>query len=142
LDRILIFDNGPASLHGMGALLRHNHYAVLETSTESQAIEVGKTCESLALLVTNVELGRCSSTEVALKLVAIYPDLPLLLLSATPMLWWMSHDASNFKLFPPTGIDFLEKPFSASELILKVRTLIGLSAKPRIEQGSQTKRAA
>ena len=125
VDTILILDDDAANLQGIGAVLRSEPYAVLEASSGLQAVELGTTCGSLALLVTDMDLARSSGTEVALKLVALYSHLPVLLISGTPMVWWMSHDASNFKLFPPTGIDFLEKPFSVSQLLMKVRNLIG-----------------
>ncbi len=133
MDTILILDDDAANLQGISALLRYEHYAVLEASTGSEAVELGTTRGPLALLVADMDLARSSGVEVALKLVALDSRLPVLLISGTPMVWWMSHDASNFKLFPPNGIEFLEKPFSVSQLLLKVRNLIG---------GKQTRRAA
>ena len=140
MDTILIFDDDPAALHGIGAVLRSKRYGVIEASSDSQAVELGMTCGPLALLVTNIDLRQSSSTEVALKLVAAYPTLPVLLIG-TPMVWWMSHEASNFKPSSPTGIDFLEKPFSVSELLNKVRILIG-ETQPRTVHGRPMNRAA
>jgi len=133
---ILILDDDAANLQGLGALLRYERYEVLEASTGAQAVELGTTRGPLALLVTDMDLPQSSGTEVALKLVSLYSDLPVLLISGTPMAWWMTHDASNFKLFPPAGIAFLEKPFSVSQLLQNVRSLIG-GAHPRGKSGSQ-----
>lgn len=136
METILILDDDAANLHGISAVLRSEQYGVLEASTGMQAVQLGTTGGPPALLVTDMELGRTSGMEVALKLVARYSHLPVLLISGTPMVWWMSHDASNFRLFPPAGIDFLEKPFSASELLTKVRTLIGKATKRQSTQAA------
>jgi FixJ family two-component response regulator len=50
--------------------------------------------------------------------------IPVLFISGTPRLWWTSRDVSNFKLFPPVSVDFIEKPFSGSQLLTKVGELI------------------
>ena len=136
MDTILILDGDAANLHGIGAVLRSQHYGVLEASSHSQAVELGTTCGPLALLVTDIDLDQYSSTEVAMKLVAAYPTLPVLLVSSTPMVLWMSHDASNFKLLPPPGIDFLEKPYSVSDLLIKVQNLIGRTSKAQANRAA------
>ena len=79
----------------------------------------------MSLFVTDIELPDASGIDIALKLVALYPDLPVLVISGNPMGWWASKNVSNFSRFPPNNVDFLEKPFSASELQMRVRNLIG-----------------
>ena len=125
MERILILDDDAANLQGIAGVLRSEHYFVLATSTGLQAIEIGETCGPISLFVTDMDLPRSSGTEIALKLVALYPNLPVLFISGTPRVWWTSRDASNFKLFPPFSVDFIEKPFSLSQLLIRVRNLIG-----------------
>ena len=125
METILILDDDPATLECIGDMLRFEHYSVLEASTGLQAIEVGRQCGPLSLVITDIELPDGSGIDVALKVVALYPDLPVLVISGNPMNWWASKDVSNFSRFPPNKVDFLEKPFSASELTMRVRNLIG-----------------
>ena len=118
-----ILDDDPTNLHGIGAVLRSKGYSV-EASNDLQAIEVGET-GPMSLFVTDMDLPDSAGTDIALKLVALYPTLPVLFISGTPRLWWTHRDVSNFMRFPQTSVDFLEKPFSVSQLLIKVRNLVG-----------------
>ncbi len=125
VEPILILDDHAAILGCIGDMLRFENYSVLEASTGLQAIEISKKCGPLSLFVTDVSLPDGSGIDIALRLVALYPELPVLVISGNPMDWWASKDVSNFSRFPPNNVDFLEKPFSASELYMRVRNLIG-----------------
>jgi two-component system cell cycle sensor histidine kinase/response regulator CckA len=124
VETILILEDDLAILKCMGDILRYEHYIVLETSTGLEALEVGKR-RPISLLVTDIELPDGSGIDVAVKLVASYRDLPVLVISGNPMAWWARKDLSSFSRFPPNKMRFLEKPFAASELIMRVRNLIG-----------------
>ena len=125
MDRILILDDDPANLQGIGGVLRSERYFVLEASNGLQALEIGRTCGPISLFVTDMDLPYSSGTDVALKLVALYPNLPVLFISGTPMAWWTRRDALNYARFAPDSVDFIEKPFSLCQLLDRVRTLIG-----------------
>ncbi len=125
MESVLILDDDPANLHGIADVLRSEHYSVLEASSGLQAIEAEKNCGLVSVFVTDMDLPQSSGTEIALKLLTLDPNLPVLFVSGTPMVWWTSRDASNFKQFSPTSVDFIEKPFSASQLLMRVRNLIG-----------------
>ena len=125
MEPILILDDDPATLECIAYVLRFDHYSVLETSTGLQAINTGGQCGQLSLFVTDIELPDASGIDIALKLVALYPDLPVLVISGNPMDWWARKDVSNFSQSQPNKVDFLEKPFPASELTMRVRNLIG-----------------
>jgi len=124
MDTILILDDNAANMQGIAGVLRSQDYSVLEAAADVEAIEIAKTCGPMSLLVTDVDLPRSSGTEVALKLVASNPNLPVLFISGTPMEWWTSRDLSNFKRFLPNSVDFIEKPFSVSQFLIRVRDLI------------------
>ena len=125
MENVLILDDQPANLHGIADVLRFEHYSVLEASTGLQAIEIGIQCGPLSLFITDIELPDASGIDIALTLVALYPDLPVLVISGNPMDWWATSDVSNFSRFPPNSVDFIEKPFSVSELKMRIRNLIG-----------------
>ena len=101
IETILILDDDPANLQGIADILRSEHYFALATSTGLQAIEIGKTCAPPSLFVSDMDLSYSSGMETALKLVRLYPNLPVLFISGTPMEWWTSRDLSNFKRFLP-----------------------------------------
>ena len=124
METILILEDDPAILECIAYVLRFEHYSVLEASTGLQAIEISRQWP-LSLFVTDIELPDASGIDIALNLVELYPDLPVLVISGNPMDWWASKDVSNFNRFPPNKVVFLEKPFSAPELTLRVRNLIG-----------------
>lgn len=136
MDTILILDDDAANLKGIAGVLRYEHYAVVEASSSMQAIETA-IMGSLSLLVTDMDLPHSSGTEIALKLVGLFPALPVLFISGTPMFSWTHRDASNYRRLPPSRVDFLEKPFSLAELLTRVRNLIGRAAQPRNGTGIQ-----
>ena len=124
VDTILILDDDTANLQGIAGVLRSEPYSVLEASTGPEALEKAKTGGRLSLLVTDVDLSDSSGTDIALKLVALYPNLPVLFISGTPKFWWTRRDVSNFKQFWTNSVDFLEKPFSVSQLLVRIRNLL------------------
>jgi two-component system cell cycle sensor histidine kinase/response regulator CckA len=125
VETILILDDDLAILECIAYVLRFEHYSVLEASTGVQAMEVGKQCGPLSLFITDIGLPDGSGIDVAVKLVALHRDLPVLVISGDPMDWWARKDVSNFSRFLPNKVYFLEKPFPASELTMRVRNLIG-----------------
>ena len=124
VETILILDDDPANMHGIAGVLRSQDYSVLEASTDVQALETAKTCAPVSIFVTDMDLPHSSGMDVALKLVASYPNLPVLFISGTPRDWWTNRDVSNFRRFLPTTVDFIEKPFSVSQLLTRIRNLI------------------
>jgi CheY-like chemotaxis protein len=125
MDTILVLDDDAANLEGIADVLRSEHYSVLAASTGLQAIETARTYSPMSLFLTDMDLSNSSGTEIALTLLTLYPTLPVLFISGTPMLWWTSRDVFNFKQFARASVDFLEKPFNAFQLLMKVRNLIG-----------------
>jgi two-component system cell cycle sensor histidine kinase/response regulator CckA len=142
VETILILDDDPAILECIGDLLRFEHYSVLEASTGLQALELGRQSGPMSLFITDIELPDGSGIDIALRLVALYPGLPVLVISGNPMDWWANRDVSNFSRFQPNKVDFLEKPFPASELTMRVRNLIGRRSPIGIGKKGQRNQAA
>ena len=124
MDTILILDDDTANLQGIAGVLRSEPYSVLEASTGPEALEKAKTSGRVSLLVTDMDLPDSSGTDIALKLVGLHPNLPVLFISGTPQFWWTRRDVSNFKQFWTNSVDFLEKPFSVSQLLVRIRNLL------------------
>ena len=124
VDTILILDDDEANLQGIAGVLRSELYSVLEASTGPEALEKAKTGGRISLLVTDMDLPDSSGTDIAVKLVGLYPNLPVLFISGTPKFWWTRRDVSNFKQLWTNSVDFLEKPFSVSQLLVRIRNLL------------------
>jgi DNA-binding NtrC family response regulator len=62
-------------------VLRSQNYAVVETSTALQAMEWGRRQEPISLFITDMELHEGRGGDVALKLVALNPKVPVLVMS-------------------------------------------------------------
>jgi FixJ family two-component response regulator len=95
----------------------------------------------ISLFVTDIELSDGSGIDVAVKLVASYRDLPVLVISGHSMAWLARKDLSNFSRFPADNVDFLEKPFPASDLIMRVRNLIGRRSQVGVGKREENKAA-
>jgi CheY-like chemotaxis protein len=140
MENVLVLDDDSAILDGVAEVLRSEHYSVLAASTGLQAIEIGRHAGRFSVLVTDIDLPDLSGTEVALALSRLYSDLlysdlPVLFMSGYAIADWSGPDRSNLKRFTAGLVDFLEKPFSALELKIRVRKLIGQTSRPRT--GSQ-----
>ena len=142
MEKILLLEDDPANLQGIADVLRSEHYSVMTASSGSQAIEITKACGPVSVFVTDMDLPWSSGSEIALRLLTLCPTLPVLLISGTPMVWWTRRDVFNFKQFPPTGVDFIEKPFTVAQLLMKVQSLIGQRAQIRIGNQTQENQAA
>ena len=124
METILVLDDDQANLQGIAGVLRFEQYSVLEASTSVQALKVASDC-GLSLFISDMELSQSSGTETALRLVGFCPNLRVLFISGTPKMWWNSRDVANFKRFLPNSVDFIEKPFSLSQLVSRVKDMIG-----------------
>ena len=142
MGSVLIVDDHPATLHGIADVLRSEVYSIQEASTGLQAIETGRQCGPLSLLVSDIELPDISGTDVALALNNLYPRLPILFVSGRAIADWRVRDRANLKRFAADLVDFLQKPLSISDLIMRVRALIGRRAQVRIDKKNAGNQAA
>jgi CheY-like chemotaxis protein len=70
MESILVLDDDPANLRGIGGVLRSEGYFALEASNGLQVIEDGETFGPISLFVTDMDLPRSSGTDIALRLIA------------------------------------------------------------------------
>jgi two-component system cell cycle sensor histidine kinase/response regulator CckA len=142
MEKILLLEDDAANLQGIADVLRSEDYSVAAASNGSEAVEITMACGPMSIFITDMDLPNSSGTEIALRLLMLEPNIPVLFISGTPMVWWNRRDVCNFKQFPPTGVDFIEKPFAVSQLLMKVRSLIGQQAHIRIADKTQENQAA
>ncbi|WP_239163667.1 hybrid sensor histidine kinase/response regulator [Paractinoplanes rishiriensis] len=100
-------------------ILTRAGYQVLAASGGDEAIRLAQTHPGpIDLLLTDVIMPRMTGNEVAVRVRAIRPDLPVLYMSgyAEPVL------TENGTL--PDGVTIVEKPFTSQELLGRIRSFL------------------
>ena len=122
---VLIVEDQPSNMAVFCALLGWQGYEVLEATTAQEA--VGACRRHLApidLLLCDCKLPDRSGPEVAVEALRSHPEAVILFISGTPMNEWSNQDIEWLKRLPQGSIDFLEKPFHASDLEAKIDSLL------------------
>ena len=113
---ILVVDDEPGIRALVAKILRREHYEVIEAST---AVEAGMLADTQArpvqLLVTDIVLPDDPGTRLAEQLTASIPTLKVLYMSG-----YTDDERARTGEMPP-GAKFLQKPFTLSALVAKVR---------------------
>jgi two-component system, cell cycle sensor histidine kinase and response regulator CckA len=101
-----------------GRILREHGYHVLEACGGAEALRVAEGApHPIDMLVSDVVMPGMSGPELAGRLRELRPDLPVL---------HMSGYSSGIASHDPGGLpDLIEKPFSAADLLARVRQLLG-----------------
>ena len=93
---------------------------MVEAATEAEALDLcGEPEQRLDLLISDVVLREACGTEVAVRISALRPRLPILFMSGYPI-----EDVPNVSLLASNqtaAIQFLQKPFDDTKLALAVR---------------------
>ena len=97
-------------------LLRHG-YTVLQADGPAEALRLAGTSENIHLLVTEFLMPEANGLVLARQFRVGHPTTPVLMVSGSVKLFdGKVDDLDRFAL--------LEKPFTAAELVSKVRTLL------------------
>jgi len=113
---VLVVDDEPAVRKVIAAALRRRGYRVLDAA-EGDAARERFLGEDVGLVISDVLLPGRSGVELARELIALRPDLKVLLITGYTPRDLVEHDA-ELADFP-----FLEKPFSVDELTSTVDRL-------------------
>jgi CheY-like chemotaxis protein len=125
MKTILVLEDDFGNMQAFCAVLSSMGHRVLEATTGKEAIETSnKQYGLIDLFVSDMSLPDLSGTEVALRLIQLQPDLPILFVSGTPIDDWPESDRHNFRHLPSDSVEFLEKPFRPSALKAKVESLV------------------
>ena len=120
---VLLVDDADMVRNLAGQVLQQHHYQVLEAANGDAALQL---CEQhqgpIHLLVTDVLMPRMNGGELADRLALRHPTMKVLYISGY-----------TDNLLPHGTLDahiaFSEKPFLPSELVCKVRTMLGTSGR-------------
>jgi len=125
--RILAVDDEPDLLALLGITLRSRGYDVVEAACGADAIEIMKQEHSIDLVIMDIMMPGLSGVETCEKIRSFSP-VPILFLTAK------SQMADKEQAYDSGGDDYLVKPFSREELVMKVESL---TRRYRIYKGKQ-----
>ena len=119
--RILVVDDEPSIIDAVATALRYEGFEVLEARTGRDGLTQAQTSQP-DLIVLDVMLPDIDGLEVARRIRADGLDIPVLFLSA--------RDALEDKIagFAAGGDDYVTKPFSLAEIVVRVRAILQRTA--------------
>ena len=127
MRKILVLDDQPDSLTTLQAILEYRGYSeVKATSNPAETIRICEEGYAADLLVCDVIL-RASMTgaEAGLEIHRLRPDLPILFTSGTALEGLDEADFGALSQLLSARVGFLQKPFTAGELISASDRLLG-----------------
>jgi len=118
---ILIVDDVVENIQVLGSLLRNEGYNVYFAQSGFEALELVKK-EKLDLILLDVMMPGLGGFETAQEIGKIpgKREIPILFITA------LSEKAEVLQGFSSGGVDYITKPFHASELLARVKTHLGL----------------
>ena len=125
----LVLEDEPVVLAVFRAVLQRNGFIVLA----AERGEVALRCSSdrrlrIDIVVADITLPGSSGTNVVLQIKASRPDIPVLFTSGRPLDWLSAMDQGNIAGLPEGSYSFLQKPFTAGQLMDSVETLLSRKA--------------
>jgi CheY-like chemotaxis protein len=112
---VLLVEDEPAVLRLGKRMLQDMGYTVLDASTPAEAIRLAEEhAGAISLLMTDVIMPTMNGRDLAERLLSIRPELKCLFVSG------YTADVIAHRGLLEEGVNFIQKPFSAQELAVKV----------------------
>lgn len=112
---ILVVDDEPDLRDVLRILLEANHYRVTEAANAEQALARVQSDRTIQLVLLDVMLPDLSGVEICRRIREM-TNIPVIFLTA------LSKDQDKAQTYRSGGDDYLSKPFSRAELLLKVES--------------------
>jgi CheY-like chemotaxis protein len=126
ISTILLVDDVPANLQLLGEILMNEGYNVRQVSSGKQAIQVSEK-ETPDLILLDIMMPEMDGYETfqKLKLIPSLNEIPVIFISAL-------NDTDNIvKALKAGGVDYINKPFQAEEVLARVHTHLKLHRQSR-----------
>jgi CheY-like chemotaxis protein len=132
MRKILVLDDQPDSLTTLQAILEYRGYSAVITATDpADAIRISSGGCPIDLLVCDIVLrSSVTGPDVAAEIHRHCPDLPILFASGTALEGLHDSDFESLSRLLPARIDFLQKPFTASQLLSATNRLFSVETGP------------
>ncbi len=118
-ETILLVEDEPSILEITGAMLEQFGYAVLSANSPDKAIEMAREHSGeIHLLMTDVVMPEMNGRDLARNLLSLYPDIKRLFMSGYTANVIAHHGVLD------EGVNFIQKPFMAKDLALKLREIL------------------
>ena len=117
MNQILIVDDDPNIREVLSVLLGSEGYAVIEAEDGSMALEKLKAEKEIELVILDIMMPGMSGIEVCEE-IRNMSLVPVLFLTAK------SQEQDKVSAYTGGGDDYLVKPFSQTELLMKVKSLL------------------
>jgi CheY-like chemotaxis protein len=118
-ETILVVEDEPGLLKLVTSLLQNYGYSVLAARTPEEAIRIAERAGAIDLLLTDVVMPQVSGPELARTLTAIRPGLKIVYMSGYAETGMFRNGLVD------AGAEFIQKPFSAQSLTMKIRSVLG-----------------
>lgn len=115
--KILVVDDEPEIRNLLCILLKSNSYDTVTAENGELAIEAAKENPDLDLIILDIMMPKMSGTEACHE-IRKFSKAPVLFLTAK------SREIDKSEAYFVGGDDFLQKPFSQAELMMKVTSLL------------------
>jgi two-component system, cell cycle sensor histidine kinase and response regulator CckA len=123
VERIMVIDDDQTLLRYASGVLTTAGFEVLEASSAEEAVRL---CEQehrpIHLILTDVVMPKVSGRQLASQLATLQPGAKVLLMSGYPIVSVLLSGTTN-----RPDCELLRKPFNPTELLAKVRQLLGSS---------------
>lgn len=116
-NKILIVDDDPNIREVLSILLSSEGYKIIEAENGDIALEIMNVEADIELAILDVMMPGISGVEVCAE-IRKNSDIPILFLTAK------SQDHDKVLAYTQGGDDYLVKPFSHTELLMKVKSLL------------------
>ena len=119
LETILLVEDELTILNVVTMILATQGYTVLQANTPAEALILAKEHPGeIRLLITDVIMPKMNGKDLANGLQSLYPQLRCLFMSG------YTADAITQHGVLHEGVNFIQKPFSLSDLAIKVREVL------------------
>jgi CheY-like chemotaxis protein len=117
---ILMVEDDPAILDVGRSILEQAGYTVLSTGSPAEAVAIARTHDgTIDLLITDVVMPKMNGRELEQRIASIRPGIRSLFMSGYTANVIAQHGILD------EGVNFLQKPFTVKDLIIKVQNTIG-----------------